>query len=84
MSQYDGAVQDEVADAAALPVVDIAAAYAGLLNVNADIVLIPQLGDVAVLKGDLFDFLQHESGILRVLLASLLQYLAIDSLFQSL
>lgn len=84
VSQHNGAVQDEVADAAALPVVDVAAAYAGLLNVNADIVLIPQLGDVAVLKGDLFDLLQHESGILRVLLASLLQYLAIDSQFQSL
>ena len=40
MTKDDGAVQDKVADAAALPVVDIAAAYSCLRNMYADFMLV--------------------------------------------
>lgn len=64
MAQHDGAVQNKVANATALPVMNITATDTSLFNVNANVVLISQLGHVAVLKSDLFDFLQYKGGIL--------------------
>jgi hypothetical protein len=65
MAENNGRLEDEVPDAAALPVVHVAAADARLLDVDADIVLITQLGDGTVLKADVFDGLENEGGILE-------------------
>ncbi len=64
MAQHDGAVQDKVADAATLPVVNVATANTGLLNMDAHIVLVPQLWYLSVFKRDGLDRLQNKRRIL--------------------
>lgn len=69
MAQDHGAVEDKVADATLLPEVDVAAANASLLDVDADIVLIAEGGDLTVLERDVLDGLEDESVVLYLVSA---------------
>lgn len=64
MAQDDGALEDKVADAAALPVVDVGAADAGLLDLDAHVVFVAQLWDLAALERDVFDGLEDKRWVL--------------------
>lgn len=65
VAQDDGALEDEVANAAPLPVVDIRATDAGLLDVDAHIVLVAELWDLAALKRDVLDGLEDKRRVLK-------------------
>ena len=65
MTKDDGAVQDKVADAAALPVVYVAAANSCLRNMYADFVLVAQLRYFAVLECDILYCTKDESRVLK-------------------
>lgn len=50
MTQNNRAVQDKVTNTATLPVVNITAANTSLLNMDAYIILVPQLWYFSILK----------------------------------
>lgn len=65
VAEGDGGGEDEGADAAALPVVDVGAADAGLRDVDEDVVGgVAEGGDGAVLDGDGLDGGEDEGGVL--------------------
>lgn len=66
VTKDDRALEDEVANATALPVVDVATADAGLLNVHAYIVFVSEGGNRAVFEGDVLDGLEDECSVLPV------------------
>ena len=74
VAQNDGAFENKVADAPPLPVVHIAAANPGLLYVDSHVMLVPKLRNLAVLKRNILNRLQHESRVLAELLALAAKY----------
>ena len=65
MSQDNRAVEDEVADASTLPIMNIAAADSRLLNVDAHVVLIAETGNRTVLERHIPDGLENECSVLH-------------------
>lgn len=55
VAEDDWGLEDEVADAATLPVVHVTAANASLLDVDADVVLVAELRNRAVLEADVLN-----------------------------
>ena len=70
VAQDDWAVEDKVADAAALPVMNIAPTDASLFDVDADVVFISKTWDRTVFKGDVPDGLENKSAVLEICLVS--------------
>lgn len=64
MAQHNRTFQNEIPDSASLPVVHITATNTGLLNVNTDIMIVSELGYLAVFDGNVFDGVQDECGVL--------------------
>jgi hypothetical protein len=64
MTKHDRTLQNKITDSTPLPVMHVAAADTGLLDVHADIAVVAQLGDGAVLDRDVFYAVKYECGVL--------------------
>lgn len=66
MTENDGTLEDEVADATALPVMHVTAADAGLFNVDANVMLVAELWNGTLFERDVLDGMEDESLVLDV------------------